>query len=257
MWSKWVLLAALFASFPVQAEEDWHPETVTFEVKEKTRFYRWSTYDKKTSKQIFVSFVLPKGVILEGCGSINDGFLEGKDCGQAEEPTVVGIIEKDGKKRRIEISLGGGAIDFKRYPNMKTLEGRRENNKQLAMSLPHASLKVLSHGDFLVAGEEVGYFSIKSLDKNNGKFSYLKDVFRGDGDCSLNGGYIEKVASSDESVTPQDWLFEGMFDEIMRSMRCEEVSRDYVEKWGKEWEAKEAAKQAPAKAAPPKKSAKK
>lgn len=238
MWNRVLPLFLLLASISAHAEEDWHPETVSYEVKEKTRFYRWSKYDKSKKQQIYISFVLPAGVTLEGCGRVGEGFLEGKDCAQADDALVAGILQKDGKKRRIVIALGGGAYDSEKRPDITTRDGRLKAVRRI-LSRPNSSEENLNSGDFKVQENE-GFFVEKKIPSPDGYHEYYKIISRIQMPCALSGYYREmetdqtklKYFASDER------LFEGVFDEIMRSMRCEEVSWDYVEKWNKEQEVK-------------------
>jgi len=237
MWNRVLPLFLLLASISAHAEEDRHPETVSYEVKEKTRFYRWSKYDKSKKQQIYISVVLPAGVTLEGCGRVGEGFLEGKDCAQADDALVAGILQKDGKMRRIEIELYGSWYSPKAL-NKSTRETRRRS-METAIKPAYGNDVTISSGDFSVGSEE-GFFVVKKRPYEKDNDDYYKFTMRTNLPCGFRAFYreMDSVEIGRKHFAPKDWLFEGVFDEIMRSMRCEEVSWDYVEKWNKEQELK-------------------
>lgn len=237
MSSKILPLILLLASIGAQAEEDWHPETISYEVKEQTKIFWGFGSDKGKKTATYVSIEIPKGVFFEGCVKVLDNFLDGKWCDN-EEPIVTGVLEKNGKKRRVVIGLGGGQYDLKKFPEMKTVDGRSKSYKHVALSRPYSQWAILTHGKYPSDSHEAGYFSIRSIDQTKGRFKYFKDALKSSNGCTLNGNFNEISADSDEHIAPNEWLFEGVFDEIMRSMKCEEVPWSYVEKWNKDQEVK-------------------
>lgn len=207
-----------------------------YEVKETARFYRSDTFDENLKKHRYLSFVVLKGFNLTGCWTVTPGFMDGYSCGQDEFPSLHGTFEKNGVKRALEIDLSGGTINLEKNPNYKTKEGRGKADISSVLWKFNSDDEVLSHGEFFVKGKEVGYFGRKTMGSSKKeKPEYYKVVFRSDPPCSLAGYFREKSEDGKTYIDPKEWLFESVFDDIMRSMRCELVAKSYVDKWGRKF----------------------
>lgn len=223
MWIRFLFVSAYFLFTPLlQAEEDWHEDRITYEVKEKTRFYQTGGTGREP-KAIFIAFDVPAGFTLEGCSFVSDDFLKGKTCGNTSETYFHRILEKGGIKRKVVIDVGGGVSDLKKIPLLATKDGRYQDLvKRTGGSYP-GNRNILKKGDFVVVGKETGRFTVRKVGAEE-----KKGVIRYDGACEFGGSYHEEEVGGGTYIEHTKWLFEDIFDGLMRDMACERVDRSYL-----------------------------